>query len=289
MDNAWQKVTEAANSLFDNGFWDGLISIAVLVAGALVMLFIARRLLSVKPGMADDKAARFRVIRQVLTGVIVALAATGILYEIKPFRQLTVSLLASSGILAVIIGFASQEAVSNLVSGMFIAMFKPFVIGDRVKLVDRNLVGIVEEISLRHTVIRTFENGRIIVPNSTMNKEIVENSQFRDLKTCNFLNIGVSYGSDIPRAQAIIAEEASRHPACVDNRTPEERDAGAPIVPVRIVALEDSCVKLQAPVWSQDASSGFLMLCDLRQTLLTRFRAEGIEIPFPHVQVVQSQ
>ena len=66
-----------------------------------------------------------------------------------------------------------REATANLVSGVFISLFKPFGIGDRIKLSDKQIDGVVEDISLRHTIIRTFENTRIVVPNSVLNLSLI--------------------------------------------------------------------------------------------------------------------
>jgi len=71
-------------------------------------------------------------------------------------------MLAGAGILAVAVGFASQAALSNIISGVFVVIFKPFRVGDRLKI--NELTGVVEDITLRHTVIRDLENKRIIIP-----------------------------------------------------------------------------------------------------------------------------
>ena len=85
-----------------------------------------------------------------------------------------------------------QEALGSIVSGMMILAFKPFVIGDVVRCVDNDISGVVEEITLHHTAIRTYENKRVIVPNSVMNNSIIENADYGDSRVCAFLEIGVT-------------------------------------------------------------------------------------------------
>jgi len=97
-------------------------------------------------------------------------------------RALASSFLAGAGILAVAVGFASQHALGNIISGVFIVIFKPFRVTDRVKL--RELTGVVEDITLRHTIIRDFENKRIIIPNFLISEEIIVNSNFEDDRIC---------------------------------------------------------------------------------------------------------
>ena len=120
-----------------------------------------------------------------------------------------------------------------MVSGMFLSFFRPFKIGDRINLMEKNIAGIVEDISLRHTVIRTFENNRVIVPNSVVNMEILENANFEEDKVCRFLDISVGYNSDIEKAMDIIASAGAQSQKFYDNRSQEEIEAGAKDVAVR--------------------------------------------------------
>ena len=103
------------------------------------------------------------------------LIAFVLIFGTVPFLRRQATLIFSgAGILAAIIGFAAQAAISNLIAGIFIVIFKPFRIGDYIKL-DKERVGIVVDITLRHTVINTFENKRLIIPNSIISTESILN------------------------------------------------------------------------------------------------------------------
>jgi small conductance mechanosensitive channel len=132
-------------------------------------------------------------------------------YAIPSLRTLAKSLLAGAGIVAVAIGFASQAALSNIIAGVFIVIFKPFRVKDRVTVKD-TINGVIEDITLRHTVIRNFQNRRVIIPNSMISEEIIVNSDIIESKICKWIEIGISYGSDIDLAKSIMAEEAQNHP-----------------------------------------------------------------------------
>ena len=82
---------------------------------------------------------------------------------------------ASGGIVAVVIGLASQEAAGNLINGAMIMAYKPYKIGDFIVVTGHNVRGTVIDISLRHSVIETLEKTQMIVPNDIMNKAIIEN------------------------------------------------------------------------------------------------------------------
>ncbi len=173
-----------------------------------------------------------------------------------------------------------------MVSGLFISFFKPFRIGDRIRFINKDTLGIVEDINLRHTVIRTFENKRIIIPNNIMNNEMIENANIIEEKTCNYLDVGISYNSDIDRAMAIIAKEILNHKDFFDNRSKTELDRGEEPVQVKLIGFGESSLNLRAWVWSKDPLTGFYMLCDLRKRIKEKFDQEGIEIPYPCRTVV---
>lgn len=194
-------------------------------------------------------------------------------------------LLASAGILAAIVGFASQSAFSNIVSGIFLVIFRPFSVGDRIKI-GQQYSGDVEDITLRHTVIRDFENKRIIFPNTVISNEVIVNATTEDEKVCMFIEVGISYASGIDKAMAIIKEESLRHPEYLDNRTEEEKQKGTEPITVRVVSLGEFAVNLRGYVWANNPSAGFILKCDLLKSIKERFEREGIEIPFPHRVVI---
>ena len=223
--------------------------------------------------------------------VIVLIYITGFsfaIYMVPQLRVIAASLLAGAGLLAVAVGFASQAALSNVIGGLFIVIFKPYKIGDRI-LVRTDLNGVVEDINLRHTVIRNFENKRIIIPNSVISNEVVINSNYEDNQICKFINMGISYDSDIDLAKEIMRDEVEKHPLSVDARTDEQKEAGEPIVPVRVIMMGDSSVNLRAWSWANNPPDAFVMECDLLESIKKRFDKEGIEIPFPHRTLVYKE
>jgi small-conductance mechanosensitive channel len=208
------------------------------------------------------------------------------IYSIEPLKGIATSMLAGAGIMAVAIGFASQQVLSNIISGIFIVTFKPFKINDRIIIRDK-LVGIVDEITLRHTVIRNFENQRIILPNSIISNEIIINADLDDQKICRFIEFGISYESDIDLAKKIMSEEVRAHKDYYDNRTAEDIEKAVPEVTVRVIGLGDSSVNLRAWMWAENSATAFVMFCDLIESIKKRLDAEGIEIPYPHRTIVQ--
>ncbi|PXX95756.1 mechanosensitive ion channel protein MscS [Marinifilum breve] len=204
-----------------------------------------------------------------------------VFYSIPELKSIGVSLLASAGILAAIVGFASQQAFSNIVSGIFVVIFKPFRVGDYIKIGDFHF-GTVEDITLRHTVIKNPENRRVIIPNSVISSETILNSSIADPKVCAFVEIGISYFSSIDAAISIMRSEAENHPNLIDTRSETEVEEGVEKVVIRVIQLADSSVVLRAYVWAENTGKAFVMKCDLLKSIKESFEKNDIEIPFPH-------
>ncbi|KAA3651567.1 MAG: mechanosensitive ion channel family protein [Bacteroidetes bacterium] len=213
--------------------------------------------------------------------IIFLLATILIFYTVPSLRALGLTLFASAGIFAAILGLAAQEAFSNIIGGIFIVIFKPFRVNDMVKVGSLNW-GVVENITIRHTVLRSFENQRYIIPNSTMSSEIILNSSIEDPKTCIFLEMSIGYESDIDLAMKIMQEEAINHPDTIDNRTKDEIESGAEQVHTRLISINDSSLTIRAYVWTRDPQISFVVKGALLKSIKRRFDQEGIELPYPH-------
>lgn len=200
-------------------------------------------------------------------------------------RGVAQTALGGAGILAVVIGIASQEALANIIGGIFIISFKPFRVGNVIKITD-TLVGTVTDITLRHTVIRNYQNKMIVIPNAIINKEKVTNYDLEEKKICQWIEVGISYNSDIDLAKRIMKEECENHPNIFDNRSNQDLKNGVPLVIVRVTNLGDSSVTIRAWAWAWDYASAFVMKCELYESIKKRFDAEGVEIPFPHRTLV---
>lgn len=227
----------------------------------------------------------YTFLKYIITAVIYVVGIGLAVFQIPPLRSVAQSMLAGAGIMAVAIGFASQQALSNIVSGVLIIIFKPYSIGERITVRD-SYRGMVEDITLRHTVIRDFENRRIVIPNSVISNEVVVNSDMTDEKVCRLVEIGISYDSDIELAKSIMMDEVKKHPSRVEFRTEEMIERGVDEIPVRVISLGDSSVNIRAWAWAGDFDSGFRMHCDLLESIKKRFDNSGIEIPFPHRTLV---
>ena len=228
----------------------------------------------------------YKFLGNALSTIIFTIGIMFAVREYPPLHAVAGSVLAGAGILAAVIGFASQQAFSNIISGIFIVIFKPFRVNDRLRIKDI-YSGFVEDITLRHTVLRDRDNRRIIVPNAVINSEILVNADHFEDAICRFVEIGIGYKVDIDHAKRVMAEEIAKHPTYFDRRTDVEKADGQPLVKVSVIKLTDFAVVLRGWAWSATPSQSFEMHCDLLESIKKRFDTEGIEIALP--QMVLSQ
>lgn len=269
-----------------------ILSVAVNALIVLIALYACKKtsahLISRWKQTGKEGAAALVVpMRNLVYALIFLIGGVSVLSQIPGLDKMMTSLLASSGILALVGGFAAQDALGNMVSGMMIQAFKPFKKGDIVRYVDKNITGVVEEITLRHTVIRTFENKRVLVPNGTINKEVLENANFAEDRVCNFFEVSITYESDLEHAMEVLRNTALNCSGYIDCRTEEEKQSGAPELVVRVVSFNESAIVLRAMVWSKDSAAGAQLKSDLYRAVKKAFDAESIEFGYPHVVVMK--
>ena len=259
-------------------------TVIIIILGTILTQYLVkrafRRFEKSRASTDIEDPTNYRFLYYALIALIYVTGISLAIWNIPSLRHVAQSLLASAGILAIVIGFASQQALGNIISGIFLVIFKPYRINDRITVKD-TLSGIVEDINLRHTIIRNFENQRIVIPNAIISNEVLVNSNYNDDKVCRFIEVGISYGSDIDKAKQIIAEEITNHPSNIDVRTAEEVESGVPRVTVKVLMLAESSVNLRGWAWAADPAGGFVMQCDVLESIKKRFDREGIVIPFP--------
>jgi len=171
-----QAFQNVLSTLMDN--LDTLILVVIILVITTVFATLINRGFSrfIERSTNDLKndPTNYKFMQHALVAVVYITGISFAIYLIPVLSHIAGSLLGAAGILAIAVGFASQQALSNIISGVFIVMYKPYRINDRITL-KGDMRGVVEDINLRHTVLRNFENQRIIIPNSVMSNEILIN------------------------------------------------------------------------------------------------------------------
>ncbi|KAA9398083.1 mechanosensitive ion channel family protein [Haloarcula sp. CBA1130] len=243
-----------------------VVFVLVYILGKAVVLPIVDR--SLKSRDLDTHARR-PLKKVVSIGIIfVAISVAFGMAEYGNFLQ-SLATIAAAATLA--IGFAMQDVIKNFVAGVFIYTDKPFRIGDWIEW-DGNS-GVVEDISLRVTRVRTFDNELLTVPNSNLTDGVIKNPVAKEQLRLKFM-FGIGYDDDIDKATEIILEEARDHPEILDDPEPS----------VRLTELGDSSVGLQSRIWIDDPSRADFVKTrgEYVTSVKERFDAEDINIPYPN-------
>ncbi|NQE46882.1 Large-conductance mechanosensitive channel MscMJLR [ANME-1 cluster archaeon GoMg2] len=246
------------------------VIIAVLINRALVAYF------KFASGKLKVDETTYTVVRRLIILTIYIIGGVVVIELIPGLPGLMLGMAAGAGIAAIVIGFAAQKVLSNIFGGISIAIFRPFRVGDVVEMEDE--YGTVEDITLRHTVIRTWQNKRLIIPNTRISEESIINWTIEDLAVLWAVDFGISYDSDIDIARSIILDEIDKHPDVMHEEDKE--------VNVRVTELGDFAVKLRATFWVSDRSTAWSTGAEIRESVKKRFDSEGVEIPFPYRTVV---
>ncbi len=276
----WVKET------FSLGLIGTLIYAAIVVAIAFVVIKVLQHFVSRK------LTGNARIFYRLLYIAIIAVAVFAVLTTITPLKSMGTALLASSGIAAAVLGLAAQQTLGNVFSGISISAAKPFEVGEYIEILNVSppIAGTVKDIGLRHTTITDASNKTIVIPNGILDKEMLRAfHQSERANVCTFLDVGISYGSDVLLAMGLMADIVAAHADCLDVRTEAEKHNGAPRVTVRVQDLTEFSVKLRAFVWTVDTAASFPVMSDLRFEVLKKFRENGVEIPYPYRNVILKQ
>lgn len=256
----------------------GVVSIATIVLASTINVWFIRSI--EKKVREKEDPTSFKFLRYIAVFLVYFVGLLFCLIAFPSLKGVSQTALGGAGVLALIAGVASQEALSNLVGGVFIVAFKPFKIGDTIEI-SGSLVGVVTDITLRHTVIKNFANKMIVIPNAIINKEKLLNYDLNEQKICERIEIGISYDSNVQLAKKILQEECLNHPLLFDVRSGAMRKKNLPIVKVALISLNDSSVTIRAWAWARNYDHAFDMKCDILESVKLRFENEGIKLPFP--------
>lgn len=246
----------------------------VITAGAVLIVALwissaieARLLRSVTGGELSLRKAISNATRGLLmfVGLMMALTMVGI--------DLT-ALSVFGGALGVGLGFGLQKIMANYVSGFIILLDRSIRIGDLISVgTDR---GQVQQITTRYTVLRSPSGVQSIVPNETLISSVVQNEGLSDREVRVAISVQVGYADDVERALVILEECARAH----------ERVLSEPVPRAFLHSFGDSGINLELGLWITDPENGTLGIRSAVQLeILRRFRAEGIEIPFPQREI----
>lgn len=250
-----------------------VIAIATFVVAAVINRILLRYFRAVSEKLKVDETT-YAVTRRLVVGMVYFGGLLLIVSVIPAVSDFTVALLAGAGFGAIVVGLAAQETLSDHIAGISIAISRPFRMGD--VLTVKGEYGTVEDISLRHTIIKTWVNKRLIIPNAIIGNEEIVNWSIGDLPVYWHVDFGIAYDADIDIARSIILDELDKHPDVMQEQNKK----------ADVVGLSDFSVDLRAYFWVCDRPTAWGTGCAIRESVKKRFDMEGVEVPFPYRTIV---
>ncbi len=237
---SWERVAVAA----------GVVVVAMLLA-KLIDLRIARR------ELPPDAVTRYRVLRRSVMSIIVAFGVLSALLVIPQVRAVAGGILASSAIVGLVVGFAARSTLANFVAGLLIAFAQPVRLGDRVTVDGTD--GVVEEVGLTYTFIRTAENVRLVIPNEKLASDTIRNATIVSRETLAQITVQVPLEKDLGAVVDLLKKET----------------AGDERAEVLVTGL-DTVATVTVRAWAPDALAAERLASDLRARTHASLHAAGM-------------
>ncbi len=246
-----------------------LIAAVILACIFWVILKLTKRILSTAmrtakmPEEASDIVVRFSGYVVIITAMLTIASQLGI--------KIT-SLLAGLGVVGLAISFAAQDTIANVISGITLLIDRPFKKGDWICVGD--LHASVTEVKLRTTVLTSFDNETIVVPNKALAQERIRNFTLTPRIRVK-VPIGIAYKENIQAAREVILVTIKD----------DKRILATPVPTVIVAGLGDSSINLQLRFWTQDPLMQYSLQWEYTERCKRALDDAGIEIPFPHSQI----
>ena len=244
-----------------------VLAILIFYVGKFVVNLIVRGTLKLMQAQEVDKTLQTFVcnLERMLLMVIVIIAAIGQL------GIQTTSFIAIFGAAGLAVGLALQGSLSNFAAGVLIVLFRPYKVGDFIE--GAGISGVVEQVQILTTVLKTGDNKQIIVPNGQIMNSIITNYSANDQRRVDMV-VGVSYDDDLDKVRSTLQELVAA----------EDRILDEPACTIAVSALADSSVNFVVRPWVKTADYWGVMF-DMTEAIKKRFDQEGISFPFPQQDV----
>jgi len=273
----WDKsgsLLPVVKRFFGQTFTIGSLELSINgVVSAVIILFFTHVSVRIGRTLLREKVLDRKVLERGLKHSIMTITgylgwAVGLVLALGTLGVNSTSLAVVFGGLSIGIGFGMQTIFNNFISGLILLFERPIQVGDFVEI--NGLWAEVKKINVRATVVQTFDNASVIIPNSELVSQQVTNWSFKDRRMRRNLEVGVAYGSDIEKVTSTLLEIAREQRAVLKYPKPE----------VLFIDHADSALIFRLRVWLR-VDDYWTTVSQIRTDIDRRFREEGIEIAFP--------
>jgi small-conductance mechanosensitive channel len=279
----WDKIYYNFTCIAKNNSYSKIIVTLSIILGAVILTKITaislyrlqkkiiNKLERAGVRRSSSVETRITIIRRIVEVGIYFFAFVIFLQQFEPLKHIGKGLLASAGIAGIAIGLAAQNTLSNLIAGIFISFSAPVRIKDAV--IFRNDFGWIEEILLMHTVIKTWDNRRVIIPNSLLANEVIENWTVRDPTLLGAVTVYVDYACDVDKVKIWVKEIVDASPYSSKEK----------LAVVQVVDFTEKSMVLRILGKGEDAPGTWNLRCEIREKLIQRFKRE--DVPLPQIRI----
>ncbi len=251
--------------------------IAVIIVNEYIFIRLIRK----------QKRLHYSFFRRLLRIIFIVACFLTDLSFFPEFSDLWKSVLGSAAVIGAVIGFAAQNILKNILAGLMLSIDRPFEIGDRVILAEMEKACVVEAMTIRNIILKTMDGLRYIVPNSEMDQKIILNTSFRQQLRGSFIQVPISYDSDISLAIQLVRDAVKNCPHTKPNNE-KNVDLGG-YGDVYLIAYGESAFILETVIWTEPETDNFLACSEVRIAIVQAFRKHGIEIPYNYINVVNKE
>ena len=237
-------------------FWERLLIVAAIIAAAAIVAKIVDWRMS-RHDLPPAAVTRYRVLRRSVMTLIILIGVFSALLVVPQVRAVAAGLLASSALVALVVGLAAQRPLANFIAGIVIAFSQPLRLGDQVTVDD--VEGIVEEIGLTYTFIKTPDNSRLVIPNEKLASDTILNSTIVTREKLAEVTVQVPLDKDLDAVVDLLKNET----------------AGDPRAEVLVTGLNGSA-SITVRTWAADATGHELVESDLRLRATRLLREQNL-------------
>ena len=236
--------------------WQRWLFVALIIAGATLLAKIVDWRMS-RHQLPPRAVTRYRVLRRSVMTAIIVFGVLSALLVVPQVRAIAAGLLASSAIVGLVVGLAAQRPLANFVAGIVIAFSEPLHLGDKVTVDD--IEGVVEEIGLMYTFIKTPDSTRLVIPNEKLASDTIRNSTLVSREKLAQVTVQVPLDSDLDAVVDLLESETAG-----DSRSD-----------VLVTGLNGSA-SVTVRTWAPDAADLERIESDLRLRILRRLREQSL-------------
>ena len=193
------------------------------------------------------------------------------------------SLLGSTAVIAAIVGLAANDVIKDTFAGLQISIYKPFDVGSRIEF-DNGMVGIVEQLTLRHIVLAGLDSTRYIIPNSKANSMTLVNYSYGNVPRSLALKFPIAYSSDIDKAKQVMTDTICDCPLTLNEKKTDEKNPNSRSV--YFLELNDSALIMGATVLYPSNIRTEVVKDEINTLIFNALKENGIEIPYNYLNVV---